>query len=484
MKKIYLMAWVAMLTFLGACNREEVVNPNLEGNDFTLTTQSEVNAFNGNDDIRTLTITGTEITDLSKLPVQRLKNLIIENTGVVSLNFPKLEAASVSILLKGNTKLQNLNGLNNLKFFGGNFLIENNDALTDISGILGIKTFFGTLTVIGNNLLGENTYPMPSEKFGFYPIKTMINNGIIPGATAVTLADNHPKAVTDPSLIGIPQGNPVLDYIIRSKNDAINFKCWNSEGIINNITISGADVDVEALVSLVPKITKVMGTFSLTNAPVGNPGDDFFVKIRVLGGVVLKNLPNINNINSFKGLAGELTGDLIIEDMPNIDFGWDEAWPGGAGFQKITKIGGSLIVKGSCKFKPISLKNLTSVGKDFIFSNLWQATDFNNFNDMLTNFRYIGGNLIVEDCIKPGALGGLQNITYIGGSIIKITNNRRILLGYRANNPALPGLCLVRDWFNKGVIKNPNCAISLTIDTDPNWTGPIPVDFATLAGCN
>lgn len=472
LKYIYLIAVAGLISILFACTNQEAGNPNLSGTDITLSTQAEVNAFKNSADIRTLTITGTDITDLSALPVQNVKNLIIDNTGIVNLNIPSLRSATVSIQLLNNANLAAIDGLKNLSFFGGNFLIENNDKLFNIAGILGIKTFFGTLTIKGNAILGENIYPMPSDQFGFYPIKTMINNGIISGAKAVILADNHPLAVNDATLIGVPTGNPVLDYILRSKSDCLNFKNWNSDGIVNNITISGGDVDAEALMSLRPKIKKIMGTFKLMNAPIGNFDGTIFNDMKIYGGLHVENLPNIDNINSFNSIRGELTGDVIIIDMPNIDFSWDEPWPAGSGFQKITKIGGDLIIRNCNKFETGGFKNLTYVGGDFVFENLNRAGHFGPM-DKIT---YIGGNISIKNFASIISLWGLHNVQYIGGSMITITDTPKIPTV--KNGPDLwnlPGFCLIKDAWNAGVIKNPNCVITLS-NTQP-------VDFATLSGC-
>src|SRR5690554_3899572 len=107
---------ICLVFFFASCERDQVENPNLEGNDYELTSQQEVDGFSKTENIRTLTVSGEDITDLSNLPVISLKNLIVKNTGIVHLSIPALQSVTVSLQISGNSELKTLNGLNNLKF--------------------------------------------------------------------------------------------------------------------------------------------------------------------------------------------------------------------------------------------------------------------------------------------------------------------------------------------------------------------------------
>ncbi|HKK61865.1 MAG TPA: hypothetical protein VJ951_04860 [Bacteroidales bacterium] len=469
---------ICLVFFFASCERDQVENPNLEGNDYELTSQQEVDGFSKTENIRTLTVSGEDITDLSNLSVISLKNLIVKNTGIVNLSIPALQSVTVSLQISGNSELKTLNGLNNLKFFGGNMLITDNDELTDISGILGLRTFYGTLTISGNPLLGENVVPLPDEEFGFGPIKRLIEEGVISGSGNVSLQNNHPDAVGDASLIGIPVGETIIDYNLTSKSDVLNFSNFDDEGKVKNLTIKGSDIDDATLNSLIGKISEVQGTFTLENTSCvvtwlpENGG--FFGAIEFGGSIIIRNNQQFNNINSFMVLKGTIHGDLILEDNPQLDFGWDGAPPNGSGFQNITEIEGSLIVRDCPLFMSLGFKSLERVGEDFIiekgedgFRVLW------NFADLI--ITHIGGDIIIRNNPMLNSLLGLNNLTYVGAEEIIIENNGALEVGISDGDK--PGLCWVRDAYDSGVIVNENVEVTLE-DPDGN-----PVDFETLGGC-
>lgn len=467
-----------LVFFFASCERNQVENPNLEGSDYELTSQKEVDEFSKTENIRTLTVTGDDVTDLSNLSVISLKNLIVENTGIVDFNIPTLQSVSVSLQIADNSKLETLDGLSNLKFFGGNMLIKKNNVLHDISGILGLKTFYGSLAITGNPSLGENLVPLPDVEFGFGPIKKLINEGVIPNTNVVTLQDNHPKAANDAALIGLPIGTTVIDYTLASKDDVLNFSNFDDEGKVKDLTVKGADIDDATLNSLIGKITEVQGTFTLENTSCvvtwlpENGG--FFGAIDFGGSIVIRNNQQFNNINSFMVLKGTIHGDLILEDNPQLDFAWDGAPPNGSGFQNITEIEGSLIVRDCPLFMSLGFKSLEHVGGDFIiekgqdgFRVLWNLADL-----IIT---HIGGDIIIRNNLNLNSLLGLNNLTYVGAEEIIIENNGALEVGISDGDK--PGLCWVRDAYDAGVIVNENVEVTLE---DPNGN---PVDFETLQGC-
>jgi hypothetical protein len=479
MKTRYFVQIISLcLILFSSCDRNEVENPNLKGNDYVLTSQGEVDEFSEVENIRTLTIKGEDITDISNLPVVTVKNLVIENTGIVDLSIPSLQSVTVSLQIIDNDKMETVDGLNNLKFFGGNMLIKDNDVLHDISGILGLKTFYGSLTVTGNPNLGENVVPIPSEEFGFGPIKKLIDEGVIPNANVVTLLDNHPKAADDAALIGIPIGTTVIDYTLASKSDVENFFNFDDEGRVKDLTIKGTDIDDATLNSLIGKITEVQGTFTLENTSCRNTWLEekggFFGAIEFGGSIVIRNNQQFDNINSFQPLKGVIHGDLILEDNPLLDFAWDAPLPNGAGFQNITKVEGSFIVRDCAMYVTLGFKSLEYVGEDFIiekgeedFRFLWDFYD--------SAITYIGGDIIIRNNPNLTTLYGLERLTYVGAKKIIIVNNGGLNVGVIWGNR--PGLCLIRDFYDSGVIVNPDVEVTLE-DPDGN-----PIDFETLEGC-
>lgn len=474
MKLRTLIFSAAAIAMTVACDRNEIPDPFESGDVYTINSQEQVASFKGSDDINTLTIEGEEITDLSALNVNTLKNLIIKNTSITELNVPALKSASASIQIVDNAKLKSMKGLTNLKFVGGKFLIQGNPVLEDISGIMGIKVFNGKLQISGNSVLGENVVPLPSDAFGFGPIRKLIIGGVI-DAKNVILENNHPDAVTDASLIGIPVGVTIIDYTLKSKADIEKFQNFDPEGIVNNLTINGADIDDAAMNSLIGKITEVRGTFTLENVKANNTfkpdNGGFFGAIKFKGSIVLRNL-TMNNINSFKGLNGTLPGDLIIENCNNLDFQWDSPYPNGAGFQNVLKIGGSLIIRNCDKFHSTGFANLTEIGKDLVIEGVKSSTN-RKFYDFvrMKNLKKIGGDISIKDNALLNSFFGLENLTYIGSKNITIKADVALK---NAGDGTKPGFGYFKWALENKVIVNKDCKFDFsTLDGTK-------IDFAKL----
>jgi len=444
MKKyiIYKAIFASVFLLLFSCDRDEVINPNIQGNNYILTTQSDVDDFDTKDDILTLTITGEGITDISSLSFVAVKNLIIENTGIVNLDLPNLQSVTVSLQLIGNTKLEAIDGVSELKFFGGNFLIEDNDTLSDISGILGLKVFNGTLIITGNAILGENVVPLPSDDFGFGPISVLINDGVL-SSSDVILADNHPNAVTDASLIGVGEDVTIIDYTLTSKADVLAFENLDPDGIVNNLTLRGEDIDNAAAQSLVEKITEIQGTLTIDNTSITTT-ENFINKIDCQGGFSITNNESLTNPNGFKGYT-EIGGDLIIEDNSNFVFYSSDA------LTNITRINGTLRIISQYTMQPF-LKSLKYVEGDFDVEGGGTNSTFLlwDFNGMALDS--IGGDLILKNNQYLSNFNGLHNLKKIGGDVT-ITGNSTAIKAFADDNNATSWI-LFKNYKESGVISS------------------------------
>lgn len=476
-KWIVIIVFFNILVLLGGCNNTEDPTQELtSGKDYTLSSQKEVNNFKISDGIRTLIIKGEDITDLSGLQFKKVKNLIIENTGIVSLSIPQLNAITVSFSIKGNKKLINLDGLNNLKFINGIFTIDANEVLIDISGLLGIKLFKGNLIVTNNRVLGENL-PCISPNIGFCVIKYLLENNIIEGK--VTLANNHPFAATDPSLIGQIPGNNIISYILASKNDIDNFTPLSDT--VANLTIKGIDVTDLELRSVANKISVVKDTIKIENTSITTT-EGFFDKVNCEGSIILRNNLNLTNPNGFKNYR-RISGELIIENCSNLYY-W--ASPDrNAGFSGIERIEGNFVINPATKLNDGGggFAQLSYVGGNFVIigdrknkaGEIWNLDTWYQWGG---GIKYIGGDLVFKDHYKVNGLSGFQALEYIGGDIYIMDNggpDGYIPIQTQENQI---GFCIVKTWINKGVIKKQNPVIQLRQSPDSDF-----IDIDTLEPC-
>lgn len=468
----YLLVWLCLVA-ITACSKLE--NELTTGSKITLTSQEEVNSFKADGDILQLTITGESITDVSTLNVQKVKNLVIENTGIEQLRLPALNAITVMMHIKGNQRLLSLDGLDHLRFINGSLIIEDNDALEDISGILGLKVFTGSLTITGNDQLGKNEACV-SDELGFCVVKTLVESGIFSGT--ITLASNHPEAPTSLQMIGQIPGNDVISYTLRSKADIENFNPLSDT--VLNLTVTGTEINSSLLYSLSSKIKWIKGTVLIENTRIVDT-EGFFDKVHCDGSIVLRDNPELFNPQGFKGYR-HIKGDLIIENCPNMAFWWSAA--GDVGFSGIEQIDGSLIVNPAIGVESggASFLKLTHVGGDFVLVGSPDAGNIWNLDTWYViggGIKYIGGDLIFKNHFTVNGLSGFQGLEHIGGDVYILDNGA-------GNNQEIPlmntdnqiGFCIVRTLIDNGVLKKENPTVQLRVKP-----GAPLLDLNTLAAC-
>ncbi len=471
-KYIYLILLICAIVWPSGCNDQE--NELTSGSDYTLSTQAEVDAFGGAEDIRTLTISGEGITDLSKLNIQTVKNLVIENTGIENLSIPQLTSITVSITIKGNKKMTAMDGLNKLMFVNGNFNIEDNEALTDISGLLGLKVFRGALSITGNTILGENV-PCTSTDIGFCVIKNLLESSILEGT--VTLTNNHPDAATDPKMIGQTSGGDIISYTILSKADAVNFSPISDS--VQDLRISGMDITDAELASIGSKIVGAKGTVTIENTGITTT-EGFFDKVGCRGSIILRGNAALTNPNGFKPYR-EITGDLIVENCPNLLY--FASSDGTAGFSGITTIQGSL------KLNPVpkmdtgggGFGKLTYIGGNFEIVGDRTAGEIWNLDTWYAwggGIKHIGGDLTFKNHYKVNGLGGFQALEYIGGDVYILDNGGPDGLIPTMSTSNQIGFCLIKTLMDKGVMKKENPVIQLRAKSGDSF-----IDINTLAPC-
>ncbi|TKB96377.1 hypothetical protein [Pedobacter cryophilus] len=473
-KTIYFAVFTGIFLFVvTGCSKVE--NELTQGTDYTLNTQQDVAQFKTTEGIRTLTISGNNITDVSMLSFKTVKTLIIENTSIKNLSLPQLTSVTSSLIIQNNDVLESVNMLTNFKFLNGNLNIVNNKLLTDISGFLQLKVFKGNLLITDNVLLGENL-TCTSTSIGFCVIKYLLENSIISGT--ITLSNNHPKAVTDASLIGVITGGNIISYTLGSKADIENFAPQSDT--VQNLTISGIDITDNVLSLIKDRIKGVKGTVSITNTSIKTT-ENFFEAIKCNGSIILRNNLELTNPQGFKGYI-LINGDLIIENCPKLNY-WGTP-RGGAGFSGVVRIEGSL------KLNPVpemaeggaGLISLIYVGGDFeIVGDRTKGGIYNldTWYQLGGGIKHIGGSLIYNNHYMVNGLGGFENLEYLGGDVTILDN------GVTAGTIPLQsltnqvGFCLIKKFLDSGIIKKSNPTIQLRVKPGDPF-----IEVNTLIPCN
>lgn len=476
MKKEYMffLLFTVFVIVFSCKDREDELT---SGDDYTLNTQSEVDAFNVSSNIKNLTIHGEEINNISNLKFQQVKNLTIENTTIENLSLPNLNAITGSLTIKNNVRLTRIDGISNLKFVNGRISIEDNNSLIDISGLLGLKLFSGELSITGNKLLGENE-PCIDDKIGFCVVKYLAESSIFSGN--VILTNNHPNAPASVQMIGQTPGSNIISYSILSKADAQNFTPLSDT--IMDIRISGADITSVDLQSIGSKIVWVKGTVTLENTSVTSTEGAFFDQVHCDGSMILRDNQQLDNGQGFKHYT-KINGDLIIEDCPNLTY-WNSGGNGGVSFSSIERIEGDFRINPARKLDSGGggLSKLSYVGGDFEIvgdpsgGEIWNLDTWYAWGG---GIKYIGGDLIFKNHYKVNGLSGFQGLEYIGGDVYILDNGGPDGLIPLMSTENQVGFCLFKELYDRGVMKDENAKIMLRAkSTDPY------IDIDDLTPCN
>lgn len=471
---IYITLFVALFVTVACSEKEDELTA---GDDYTLSSQAEVDAFKVSSDIRNLTILGESVTDLSNLTFQKVRNFTIENTSIVNLSLLNLDAITSTLTIKRNEKLARIDGLENLKFVNGRIAIEDNVSLVDISGLLGLKLFTGELSITGNKLLGENETCI-DDHIGFCVIKQLVESGIFNGN--VVLANNHPEAPTTVQMIGQIPGSDIISYTILSKEAAQNFSPLSDT--IMDIRIAGTEIGDAELRAIGEKVVWVKGTVTLENSSVTNTEGAFFDQAYCDGSIVLKNNQQLVNGQGFKHYT-KINGDLIIENCPNLTY-WNSGGGGGVSFSSIERVEGDFRINPATKLDAGAggLSKLSYVGGDFEITGDPTAGEIWNMDTWYVwggGIKHIGGDLIYKNHYKVNGLSGFQGLEYIGGDVYILDNGGPDGVIPLVSTSGQIGFCLIRELYDRGVMKKEDAAIMLRAkSTDPY------IDIDDLAPCN
>lgn len=433
------------------CAKEVPGPASLYEGDYTISSQAEVDSFSPKESVNSVTISGGDITDISSLDIKAAGTIIIKETGIENLVLPKVASISSGFEISGNEKLVSIKDLG-LKFCIGDIGITNNPVLTDIRGLMSLKKMSGKLTVSGNASLGEDKTGEP-DTYGFNVIKYLISNSIL-DITKVSLSDNHPKAATDPSLIGQGESDDGI-YSYEIKSDAEANALSVNGGIVRDLTISGETFTDAGLASLGNTVKTVLGTLTIDGAAITTT-ENFFEKVDCQGSIILKNLQgsmsdgtnNFFNTNGFKSYT-HIKGDLVLENIPYLIH-----WGPGNGFAQITTVDGNLTVRNS-GMQQLAFSSLTSVGGSLTIDNCCIELYTGFLWNLATKLTTIGGDFIYTGNDHVNGLGGFEGVTHIGGNVTITGNGTDPSAGgipYE-NMEGRTGFVLVQQWISTGVIQ-------------------------------
>jgi hypothetical protein len=219
--------------------------------DIILSSQAQVDAFNCTEITGTLTIIGSDITNinglasLTKINSSIFYSLLIENNPLLTNldGLSSLRQINSGITISGNPSLQSINGFSSLTTLLGALSITNNSKLTSLNGfshLTQILTFSGV-----NSVLEINNNPLLPNLDGFSSLKRISGDGaMINVVNNASLININGLSSLD-SIAGIDRGtgividsNPLLQNL--DALSSLSFMGWGSSGtvvITNNVML-------------------------------------------------------------------------------------------------------------------------------------------------------------------------------------------------------------------------------------------------------
>ncbi len=373
-------------------------------------------------------------------------DLIIEHNtkSLANFHFPKLAKVGGSLVVNDCD-----NGFWELKDFadglsiGGDLIVTGNanafEYVEWMQGLLKISSIGGNVTIFDNR--------MNANPARYCVVRDMYKKGIIRPDAVITLGTTEAGFVdfkTVPSCDGDdPDPVGVESYTLNGYSQVQAFLNGGSDKIaVMDFTVSGADVTVEQMHSLVNRVSEVRGDLTVDGVCTDDSTDEWLDTRKIVAlnpkkGLIFKNLRHSVNPN---GLAEypHVYGDLKFIDCNwNLDGGWAEASVGkvtevdgdlvvsnfghgdhiwrGQFFTGVTRIGGSLIVEKLPK-SYITMPALKEVGGDVIFRDCEKEL-FSGQEDGLAALQKVGGDLILENLEYGTLYFELPALTEVGGDV-------------------------------------------------------------------
>ncbi len=343
-------------------------------------------------------------------------------------DFKNMPLASVggSIIIMNNPNFENLVGLDQLTFIGGDVMIVDNPKV-----------------------------PITSDwAVGYCLLRDYLTRGILSPEATITIGttENPIDIATVPSCSGDPLPSEPQSYVLNGRTMVeafINGASATKETVVN-LTISGSDVTDDILSRVQDRVSEVLGT-ATWDGLAATTTVDFFDKINCHG-IVIRDCQDLGNPNGFDGYT-QIEGDFIIENCPNL------ATPGSPGWDRhgwwyLEHVGGTFRLMGVKQQmgQDNTFHSLKTVGGNFEIIECSDA--FWNFIGMpLTS---IGGDLIVTGNPNLETIEGLDKLEKIGGDVVMLDNPK---VPYQASDWQV-GLCIFKHYKDTGII-GPDATITL-----------------------
>jgi len=411
--------------------------------DLTLSSQAEVNEFHYTEVTGMLTISGADITDLTKL------------SSLVYVGKHVSEYYSYSMQICGNNSLTSLDGLQHLTTIAGGLVIRDNALLTTLGGLQNLNS-------LGSDRNIEDGFWLENEIHRSLQIENNTALLNLDGLEKITSVGGYIEIIGNGSMTNL-NGLQYLTSVGEWISIINNASLVNIDGFPNLVTVNGYEIRAEHEdIVLERRGLNISGNTSMTNINGFNQleyvgGDlsicqnnsldhiDGFLELNsVRGGINISNNKVLNFLDGFNKLTSVAIYLTISgnDSLPNLggflslnevgkngdrdDFGRSLNISGNrvlgnvSGLQNLTTVGGNLVISNNDMLTNLhGLKNLNSVGTNggfyYRYGNLeiYNNDALNNL-DSLQNLTIVGRHLIVQDNDVLTNLNGLKNLTSVG----------------------------------------------------------------------
>ena len=405
-----------------------------------------------------VSLSKTTGTNLFFRNVASLLKLTVGNDGIKSIVITAKDASDV------------LSGQASIDFSG------------DIPTVKSVTAGSASVELTGDFLKGKSYFFVlyPGKFNSGLSLKMTNSEGLSVTLTNPAALESSRNEMIDLGTITVPAEKWIQSYVLNGKAEVEAFVAGKGDKkeTVNNLTITGTDVDDDVLRSIIERVGTVNGILTLDG--IGTDGkwintENFIENMDCKGSFVFKNIAVDINANVFqKDKFKIIHGDLVFENCPKAHIGNGGWMP----FKNIEKIEGSLRLKNVSGLNGETIANLQYVGGDFHLSSI---EAFWHLGGKTADLTYIGGDLVIENCGGFGEDGkyrfyGLHSLTHIGGNVILngispyMTTNETDLANKKAS------LCILRDYAESGVI-NSDATVYIK-------RGNTELPFDSLTSCN
>jgi hypothetical protein len=393
--------------------------PRIYIGDLSLHFQSEVNAFNYSEVTGSLTINGSDITDLT--PLSSLTSVgenlrVYYNTVLSSLSGLENLVSLRGLIIYNNPALTNLSGLNNVALIEGHLDIHGNPALTSLSGLVNVTSIEGNFRIFEN--------PALTSLSGLLKLTSVVgdvwiwNNPVLSSIfepSTLTSVGGKLDIYENPELISISGFSSIDGGVYIALNPALvnlfDLSTLTSVGgtfaIISNESLTCL-FDLSTLTSVGegftisnnPSLTRLSGLEVLTS--IGGPlqivknGLTSLSGLETLNTVGALNISDNTSLNSLSGLEALtfVMGDVIIWYNPSLASLFE--------LSSLTTVEGNIYIASNASITGLSgLENLNSVKGDLDILHNTALTHFCTLYDLMDIGGLTGTYSVTGNAYNP-----------------------------------------------------------------------------------